>query len=339
MRLQITPFRRPAVAIFALAIGLHTLHAGAIAEAQGETRTKRVAILDFDYSTVRSATAALFGTDIDVGQGISDMLVTALVSDGTYSVIEREMLDRILDEQDFANSGRANASSAAQIGQVLGVDAVITGSVTQFGNDTGSTGLGAVGGAVRRFGFGGFNQRETRAIVAIDARIINVDTAEVLAVAQGVGESSRTSTTILGGGGSWNGFGAGGVNFGSSDFQETILGEAVRLATEQLSTELVAGSGRIELRQIVVEGLVAAVDDGIVILNVGSDAGVSVGDRMAIERVTREIRDPVTDEILRRLSSAVGTIELIDVDAVSSIGRILAGTEFQIGDLAKTLTN
>lgn len=150
---------------------------------------------------------------------------------------------------------------------------------------------------------------------------------------------SRTSTTILGGGGSWNGFGAGGVNFGSSDFQETILGEAVRLATEQLSAELVADSGRIELRQIVVEGLVAAVDDGIVILNVGSDAGVSVGDRMAIERVTREIRDPVTDEILRRLSAAVGTIELIDVDAVSSIGRILAGTEFQIGDLAKTVTN
>ncbi len=130
-----------------------------------------------------------------------------------------------------------------------------------------------------------------------------------------------------------------GVNFGSSDFQETILGEAVRLATEQLSAELVAGSSRIELRQVVVEGLVAAVDDGIVILNVGSDAGVSVGDRMRIERVTREIRDPVTDAILRRLSSEVGTIELIDVDAVSSIGLILAGTDFQIGDLAKTVTN
>ena len=43
--------------------------------------------------------------------------------------------------------------------------------------------------------------------------------------------------------------------------------------------------------------------------------------------------------ILRRLSSEVGTLELIDVDAVSSIGRILAGTGFQIGDLAKTVTN
>lgn len=339
MRLPATPFRRPAVVTSALAIGLNALLLGQHADAQGETRTKRVAILDFDYSTVRSATAELFGTDIDVGRGVSDMLVTTLVNDGTYSVIEREMLDAILDEQDFANSGRANASSAARIGQVLGVDAIITGSVTQFGNDTGSTGLGAVGGAVRRFGFGGFRQSETKAIVAIDARIINVDTAEVLAVAQGMGESSRTSTTILGGGGSWGGFGAGGVNFGSSDFQETILGEAVRLATEQLGTELVASNGRIRLRQIVVEGLVAAVDDGLVILNVGSDAGVSVGDRMTIERITREIRDPVTNEILRRLSSEVGTVELIDVDAVSSIGRVLAGAGFQIGDLATTVTN
>ena len=338
MRPPITPFSRSAATALALVVGLNALTAQTAA-AQGETRAKRVAILDFDYSTVRSATAALFGTDIDVGRGISDMLVTALVNDGTYSVIERAMLDRILNEQEFSYSGRANMSSAAQIGQVLGVDAIITGSVTQFGNDTDSTGLGGVGGAARRFGFGGFRQSETKAIVAVDARIINVDTAEILAVAQGTGESSRTSTTILGGGGGWGGFGAGGVNFGSSDFQETILGEAVRLATEDLSAGLVGGSNRITLRQVIVEGLVAAVDNDLVILNVGGNAGVSVGDRMTIERVTREIRDPVTNEILRRLSTEVGTIELFDVDAVSSIGRIVAGAEFQVGDLATTIVN
>ena len=331
-------FRLPAVAALALAVGLNVLHGGAVAEAQDEPRAKRVAVLDFDYATVRSSTAALFGMDIDVGQGITDMLVTALVKDGTYSVIEREMLDRILTEQNFSNSNRANPSSAAQIGQLLGVDAIITGSVTQFGNDTKSTGLGGVGRAASRFGFGGFDQKKSKAIVAIDARIINIDTAEIQAVAEGKGESSRTSTSIIGGGGSWRKFGAGRVNFGSSDFQETILGEAVRLATDDLSAELIAGSGKIGIRQIVVEGLVAAVDAGILILNVGSDAGVKVGDRMKIERVTREIRDPVTNEILRRLSTDVGSIELIDVDAISSIGRIMSGMEFQVGDLAKTVT-
>ena len=59
-------------------------------------RKKRVAVFDFDYATVRSNSAALFGTDVDVGKGISDLLVTYLVKDGTYSVIERKAMDKIL---------------------------------------------------------------------------------------------------------------------------------------------------------------------------------------------------------------------------------------------------
>ncbi len=44
-------------------------------------RKKRVAIFDFDYATVHSDVAALFGQDVDVGKGISDLLVTYLVKD------------------------------------------------------------------------------------------------------------------------------------------------------------------------------------------------------------------------------------------------------------------
>src|SRR5258705_7848463 len=45
------------------------------AQATTTTRKKRVAVFDFDYATVRSGIAALFGSDIDVGKGISDLLV------------------------------------------------------------------------------------------------------------------------------------------------------------------------------------------------------------------------------------------------------------------------
>ena len=75
-------------------------------------RKKRVAVFDFDYATVKTSTAALFGSDIDVGKGISDLLVKNLVTDGTYSVIERKALDKILAEQNFSNSDRANPASA-----------------------------------------------------------------------------------------------------------------------------------------------------------------------------------------------------------------------------------
>ena len=103
---------------------------------------KRVAVLDFDYATVRSSVAAVFGTNTDVGNGIADLLVTRLVNDGVYSVIEGKALDKIIAEQNFSNSDRANPDTAAKIGRFLGVDAIIMGSVTQFGCDDKSQGVG-----------------------------------------------------------------------------------------------------------------------------------------------------------------------------------------------------
>ena len=320
-------------------IALLTFVVPTVSQAQTQPRKKRVAILDFDYATVHENVRSIFGSDIDIGLGISDMLVTSLVKDGTYSVIERRALDKVLAEQNFSTSNRANPASAAQIGKLLGVDAIIVGSITQFGNETQSRNLGGVGRTLGGFGIGGVGRSETSAIVGIDARIVNVDTGEILVVAAGKGESKRKSTSVLGGGGTWRGFGAGKVDFSSSGFQETILGEAVRLATNQMSTELIAGNGKIGVRQITVEGLVAAVDPGIVILNVGGKAGLKVGDKMAIERVSREIKDPATNQVIRRLTAPVGVIELTDVDDASSIGKIISGSDFKVGDFAKTPSN
>ena len=43
--------------------------------AQHQGRKKRVAILDFDYATVQTNSAAVFGTNVDIGKGITDLLV------------------------------------------------------------------------------------------------------------------------------------------------------------------------------------------------------------------------------------------------------------------------
>jgi curli biogenesis system outer membrane secretion channel CsgG len=301
-------------------------------------RKKRVAVFDFDYATVHSDVSALFGRDVDVGKGISDLLVTYLVKDGTYSVIERKALDKILTEQNFSNSDRANPNSAAKIGKLLGVDAIIVGSVTQFGNETKNTGLGGTGAGPSAFGLGGFKHKKSKAVVGLDARIVDIDTAEILGVAEGKGESSRESTSLLGGGGNWNGFGAGGADFGSSDFQNTIIGEAVKIATESMSKEVIADNTKLVTRTIVVEGLVAAVDSGQIILNVGSKAGVKVGDQLNVERVTKEIKDPATGKVIRRLASSVGVVRVTDVDDISSVATAVSGTGFKVGDAVKTTT-
>lgn len=309
-----------------------------VAPAAPQGRKKRIAIFDFDYATVQTASAAAFGTNVDVGKGITDLLVKYLVQDGTYSVIERQVLDKIMAEQNFSNSDRANPNSAAKIGQLLGVDAIIVGAVTQFGNDTKTTGAGGGGGGLGGFGLGGFHHTNTKAIVNIDARIVNIDTAEILGVAEGHGESSRSSTSLLGGGGNWHGWGGGGVDFGNSDFQQTILGEAVKKSVDQLSAGLIADAPKVEVRTIVVSGLVAAVDSGQIVLNVGAKAGLKVGDQLSVERVTREIKDPATGQVIRRMTTPVGVVRVTDVDDISAVCAAVSGSGFKVGDAVKTVT-
>lgn len=310
----------------------------AAAKPAPQGRKYRVAVFDFDYATVHSGISALFGADVDVGKGVADMLVKYLVKDGTYSVIERKALDKILAEQNFSNSDRANPTSAAKIGKLLGVDAIIVGSITQFGGETKSTKIGGVGGGLGGFGIGGFGRKKSKATVALDARLVDIDTAEILGVAEGKGESKRESTSLLGGGGNWHGFGAGAVDFSSSDFQETIIGEAVKAAVEQMSTGVIADNAKLHTRTITVEGLVAAVEGGQVILNVGGKAGIKAGDQFSVERVTKEIKDPATGKVIRRLATPLGVIQATDVDDLSAVCSIVSGGNFKIGDAVKTVT-
>jgi curli biogenesis system outer membrane secretion channel CsgG len=321
-------------ALLVAAAGLFSMPA----DAQGApARKPRIAILDFDYATVQSSSAAMFGSDVDIGKGIPDLLVTDLVKNGTYSIIERKMLDKIMAEQNFSNSQRADPTSAAKIGKLLGVDAIVTGSITQFGNETKKTNLGGNGGNWGGFGIGGIGKSNSKANVAITARVVNVDTGEILAVAEGSGQSARSSMSLLGGGGSWHGFGGGNADFGSSNFQNTIIGEATKTATDKLSADLVGNASRISVRTIAIDGLVAAVDGGQVILNVGAKAGVKVGDQLQVMRVTKEIKDPATGQVIRRLSSTIGVVRATDVDDASAVCAPVSGSGFQTGDSVKSV--
>lgn len=327
----------------ALAAFLLCVFSVLLAEAQtaapgaAQGRKKLVIVFDFDYATVQTASAAAFGTNVDVGRGIADLTVKYLIQDGTYRVLERKAMEKVLAEQNFSNSDRANPASAAKLGKILGADAIVVGSVTQFGNDTKNTNIGGSGGNWGGYGLGGLGHKKTKAIVAVDARIVDIDTAEILGVAAGKGESSRESTSLLGGGGSWHGWGNGAVDFGSSDFQQTILGEAVNTAVKQMSGELIADNGKLQTRTRNVEGLVAAVDGAQVVLNVGAKAGLKVGDQLTVERVTKEIKDPSTGAVIRRMTSPVGVIRLTDVDDISSVGTPVSGSGFKVGDAFKTL--
>ena len=297
---------------------------------------KRIAIMNFDWHTVQDGVVGWFGSAVDVGQGITDLLTNDLVKNGTYEVIERQDIDKVLTEQNFSNSDLADPATAAKIGKLLGVDAIIVGSVTQFGKDTKNLGLGGHGWGWHGFGGGGVGHSKTTAIVGVSARIVDVNTGVILAESDGKGESSRGSTSLGGFGSNWSGGGGGHVNFGDSNFQQTIVGEAVKQATDQLATGLEGDSSKIVAHVVQVSGLVAAVVNGQVVLNVGSGAGLKVGDKLNIERVTMTIKDPTTGKIIRQMTTPIGEVQAVNVDAVSAVCNILSGSGFQVGDLAQT---
>lgn len=304
--------------------------------AQQPAAKKKVAVLDFQYATVMSSVQAIFGTQQDIGRGISDLLVDRFLKDGTYRVIERRDINKVLQEQNFSNSDRADATSAAKIGKVLGVDAIVIGDITQFGRDDHST--GAAGNAFShwdKYGVGKVGVHKAKAVVAVTARLVDVNTAEILASETGKGESQRSGTNLLGGGGDWGSGGGGSFDMGSSNFAQTIIGEAVNGAVTELATKLGQDGNKMPTETVQINGLVADASGNSIVINVGSKAGVHVGDRLVVSRVSRVIKDPATGKPLRSVEEPVGQLQITSVDEGSAVGTFTGAGQPKVGDAVK----
>ncbi|WP_430014173.1 CsgG/HfaB family protein [Microcystis ichthyoblabe FBCC-A1114] len=281
----------------------------------------RVAVLDFDYSGLSNPQWLTFFNG--GASGVSDILVNKLVESGRYTVIERSRIDAVLREQNFGASGRVDAATAAQIGQILGVDVVIIGSITQFDLQKKQS-----GGSFIIFSTA---KTETDAFVKLNVRAINTTTAEIITTAQGDGSANQSdgSTVVLGVGG------------GSQTSNE---GKLLSIATDKAVAQVVDNLND-KADQIAatprslptVTALVAAVAGNQVILNKGTGEGYRVGLRISIERTTQTVKDPQTGKVIRQITQPIGTLEIVEADGQSSVGRIITGNGFKIGDLAKPI--
>lgn len=157
-----------------------------------------------------------------IGDGMADMLTTALVNSGRYIVLERESLDVVLSEQDLGGSGRIRQDTAAPIGEIEGAELLIVAAVTEFEGDAGGTqgGLGGFGGRV----FGAVTGGTRSAHMAIDLRVVDARTSRVLA-ATSVEGSARDYNV----GGALGGyFGGGALGGGLSTWNNTPREKALR---------------------------------------------------------------------------------------------------------------
>ncbi len=84
---------------------------------------ERMSIAIFPFEAMGSAGS-------DLGNIVFDKLITALFNQERFKVIERNQLERILDEQKLGMTGVIDASTAAKLGKGIGVDAIILGSIS-----------------------------------------------------------------------------------------------------------------------------------------------------------------------------------------------------------------
>ena len=143
----------------------------------------------------------------------------------------------------------------------------------------------------------------------LDYRIVDVETSEVVASGEARGESKRSSAgggvAFLAGGA----FGGGGVNMASSNFGETIIGEATMDAVDKLALDVhgVNLNGGADSRDLDLDALVADVSDNTITINAGAAAGLQVGQTFTVYHKGKVIKDPATGEVLDVQTTPLGS--------------------------------
>ena len=149
----------------------------------------RLAVGEFQDKTAKGGwTGGWFGMYglqwRQIGDGMRDMLTTALFNSNRYIVLEREQLGEVMREQDLGATGRVKKGTEAPVGEIYGAELLITAAVTEFeGSTKGASGgtriLGVrVGGGVQK------------GHVAIDIRIIDTKTSQIVAATSVQGDST-----------------------------------------------------------------------------------------------------------------------------------------------------
>jgi hypothetical protein len=123
----------------------------------------------------------------------------------------------------------------------------------------------------------------------------------------------------------------------SSNFGQTIIGEAVDRATTDLCAQLNEQAAKLPNKVYTINGLVADATGGTLVLNVGSRAGLKVGDRLEVRRKIRDVKDPSTGRVLRSIEDRVGEVVITDVDEASSVGTFSGSTPAKAGDVVKSM--
>jgi len=241
-----------------------------------------------------------------LGTSASDILTTELFKTGAFILVERAQLKRVLGEQSLGQTGAVNPETAAQAGKVLGLNALVTGSISQFGVSTGGADYGV------------YKQKVQTAKCAVDVRVVDAASGQLLFADSGRGEFERKAQEVLGMG-------------TRAGYDETLGQEALRSAITKFMDNLVQ-----KLQSVEWSGAVAMVSGTDVYINAGRDVGLNPGDVLMVQTLGQEIIDPQTKVLLGRTRGAVkAELMVTEIDERFTIAKVRSGMGIQVGDMVR----
>ena len=258
---------------------------------------RRVGVVDFENKTAYGGR---------LGSAASDILITELTKTGKFIVVERDKIDKLMAEQKLGMSGAIDPSTAAKMGKILGLNAIVTGSISQFGVATTGSDYLLV------------QTKKQVADATVDIRVVDTETGQVLYADSGEGKSTSSNGQVLGMGT------RGGYN-------ETIEGEALRAAISQLTENI---TSQINKKQWSCR--VADVQNGQVYLDAGQESGLKLGQKLTAYHLGRQITSPTTGLVIGFTQDKVGDIQVTDFFGDNgAIAQVTSGPSPSPGDLAK----
>jgi len=197
----------------------------------------RVAVSDFDVKAAKAT--------FEIGSGLREMLTTALINSNRFSVVERQVLSAVMKEQELSVSGAAQAGAGVggpQRGKIKTADIIVTAAVTEFEPNAsgGMAGIGGGGGVASGVLGGLFGAAMNKAHMAMDLRVVDTSTSEVLAATRVQGQA-----TDVAGGFAMGFMGGWALGGGLGAYANTPMEKAIRVciieAVRYISQAIPAG--------------------------------------------------------------------------------------------------
>jgi len=270
---------------------------------------KSIAVLDFDNR-------ANFAGQWKLGEGMADMLTTALVKTNRFMVVERPRIKQILKEQDLAASGRTVKAEGARIGKLIPAQIGVMGAITEFSFKQQETGLD--------FGFkhvaAGFVTGAAH--IGLNLRMIDTTTGQILASDRV--EKKATYTGIKGA------YTNKDFAIGGGHFQETPLGKATQQALHEAVYKVA-----MNMQKVPWQGRIVLVQGERIVINCGKREGIVPGQQFIVFSKGEELTDPETGEILGSEEARAGRISAVQILDKYCYARAEEGQGFKRGDILR----